>query len=330
MLLHDLAFIASQEPALAAIGGRNSVLACAEQSRAAIIAALSARSPGSTLVVATPTGTAAQQLHDDIVQFLGADNALMFPAWETLPFERVSPSVETMGRRLEVLWRLRSENPPKVVLGSVRALLQKLGPGATTLQPIIIKPGEEIDSEQLLAKLVHDGYRREEIVEHRGEVARRGSIIDVFPSTADTPIRIDLWGDEVERLTSFNVNDQRSTDDLAQAIIFPARELQLDEGVTERARALVGSEPWGREHWDRLADGSNFEGMESWLPWLIEREQLITDVLPASSELIFVDPKRMRDRAKDLLAEEDDLAKALASTWARDAQRTFPRLHSRH
>jgi transcription-repair coupling factor (superfamily II helicase) len=170
----------------------------------------------------------------------------MFPAWETLPFERVSPSVETMGRRLEVLWRLRSENPPKVVLGSVRALLQKLGPGATTLQPIIIKPGEEVDSEQLLAKLVHDGYRREEIVEHRGEVARRGSIIDVFPSTADTPIRIDLWGDEVERLTSFNVNDQRSTDDLVQAIIFPARELQLDEGVTERARALVGSEPWGQ------------------------------------------------------------------------------------
>jgi hypothetical protein len=67
--------------------------------------------------------------------------------------------------------------------------------------------------------------------------------------------------------------------------------------------------------------------MESWLPWLIEREQLITDVLPAESELIFVDPKRMRDRAKDLLAEEDDLAKALASTWARDAERTFPRLH---
>ena len=157
MLLHDLAFTASQEPALAAIGGRNSVLACAEQSLAEIIAALSARSPGSTLVVAAPTGTAAQQLHDDIVQFLGADNALMFPAWETLPFERVSPSVETMGRRLEVLWRLRSENPPKVVLGSVRALLQKLGPGATTLQPIIIKPGDEIDSEQLLAKLVHDG-----------------------------------------------------------------------------------------------------------------------------------------------------------------------------
>ena len=327
MLLHDLAFTASQEPALAAIGGRNSVLACAEQSRAAIIAALSARSPESTLVVAAPTGTAAQQLHDDIVQFLGADAALMFPAWETLPFERVSPSVETMGRRLEVLWRLRSENPPKVVLGSVRALLQKLGPGATTLQPIIIKPGDEIDSEQLLAKLVHDGYRREEIVEHRGEVARRGSIIDVFPSTADTPIRIDLWGDEVDRLTSFNVNDQRSTDDLVQAIIFPARELQLDEAVTERARALVASEPWGREHWDRLADGFNFEGMESWLPWLIEREQLITDVLPASSELIFVDPKRMRDRAKDLLAEEDDLAKALASTWARDAERAFPRLH---
>ena len=327
MLLHDIALRASQEPALAAIGGRNSVLACSEQARAAIIAALSARSPGSTLIVAAPTGTAAQLLHDDIVQFLGTESALLFPAWETLPFERVSPSVETMGRRLHVLWRLRSDNPPQIVIGSVRALLQKLGPGATTLQPITIAPGDDIDSEQLLAKLVHDGYRREEIVEHRGEVARRGSIIDVFPSTADTPIRIDLWGDEVDRLTTFNVNDQRSTDDLARTHIFPARELQLDEAVRDRARSLVASEPWGREQWDRLADGANFDGMESWLPWLIDHEQLITDVLPPASELIFVDPKRMRDRAADLLAEEDDLARALASTWARDAEKTFPRLH---
>ena len=65
------------------------------------------------------------------------------------------------------------------------------------------------------------GYRREELVEHRGEVARRGSIVDVFPSTADAPVRIDLWGDEVDRLTEFSVNDQRSTDDLDEVAIFP-------------------------------------------------------------------------------------------------------------
>ena len=198
MLLLDLALLAGQESALATLGGKNSLLACGEQARATIIAALSVRSPKTTMIVATPTGTAAQLLHDDLVQLLGASNVLIFPAWETLPFERVSPSVETMGRRLEVLWRIRGDQPPKVIIGSVRALLQKLGPDATTLEPIVVRPGEEIDADALLARLVHGGYRREEVVEHRGEVARRGSIIDVFPSTADTPIRIDLWGDEVD------------------------------------------------------------------------------------------------------------------------------------
>ena len=188
-----------------------------------------------------------------------------------------------MGRRLEVLWRIRGDQPPKVIIGSVRALLQKLGPDATTLEPIVVRPGEEIDADALLARLVHGGYSREEVVEHRGEVARRGSIIDVFPSTADTPIRIDLWGDEVDRLTQFNVNDQRSTDAIEVATIFPARELQITDEVKDMARSLVATEAWGREHWDRLSDGANFDGMESWLPWLITEELLLTDILPKDS-----------------------------------------------
>jgi len=281
MQLSDLLVVAAHEPALGEIGGKNSVLAVAENARALIISALSARAPKTTLIVATPTGTGAQQLHDDLVQFLGAQNALLFPAWETLPFERVSPSVETMGRRMEVLWRMRGADRPRVVVGSVRALLQKLGPNATTFEPIIVRPGAELDADELLRQLVNGGYRREELVEHRGEFARRGSIIDIFPSTSNTPVRIDLWGDEVDRLTSFNVNDQRSTDPLSEAVIFAARELQLDDEVMDRARSLVATESWGREHWDRLADGGNFDGMESWLPWLIENDLLLTDILSA-------------------------------------------------
>jgi hypothetical protein len=187
-----------------------------------------------------------------------------------------------------------------VVVGSVRALLQKLGPNATTFEPIIVRPGAELDADELLKQLVSGGYRREELVEHRGEIARRGSIIDIFPSTSNTPVRIDLWGDEVDRLTSFNVNDQRSTDPLSEAVIFAARELQLDDEVMDRARSLVATESWGREHWDRLADGGNFDGMESWLPWLIEKDLLLTDVLQDDCELLLVEPRRMRDRAHDL------------------------------
>ncbi|TPW14442.1 MAG: mfd [Acidimicrobiaceae bacterium] len=330
MSLHALPSLLRSEPGLThAFGDPQAMIAVSEAARAVAIAALSRLGGRRPLVIACPTGSDAGQLLDDLSQFLPAHDVALFPAWETLPFERVSPSVETMGRRLEVLWRLRTpERMPAVVVTGVRALLQKLGPGATSTDPVQIRPGDILDADELLRSLIGYGYRREELVEHRGEVARRGAIIDVFPSTAEAPVRIDLWGDEVDRLTEFTVNDQRSTTDLAEALIFPARELLPSDQVRARANELIASEPWGREHWERLAEGTLFDGMESWLPWLLDDDRLITAVLPDNAKLVLLEPRRMRDRANDLLAEEDDLARTLAGTWARDADRAFPRLHA--
>jgi transcription-repair coupling factor (superfamily II helicase) len=318
------------EPALTqALGKPNAIIAVPEAARPIAIAALSHLSARRPLVVACPTGTAAGQLFDDLLQFLPDGEVMLFPAWETLPFERVSPSVETMGRRLEVLWRLRDpERCPAIIVASVRSLLQRLGPGAVEVAPVVVHPGAVIDPDELLQTLIAGGYRREEIVEHRGEVARRGAIVDVFPSTAEVPIRIDLWGDEVDRLTSISVNDQRSTGDLQEVLIFPARELLPSQAVRARATELIASEPWGREQWERLSEGAHFDGMESWLPWLTDTNQLLTDVLPKTGKVVLIEPRRMRDRAQDLLAEEDDLARALASTWGRDPDVEFPRLHA--
>ncbi|MGZ4679848.1 MAG: transcription-repair coupling factor, partial [Ilumatobacteraceae bacterium] len=318
-----------------AFGSPAALVAVPESARAITVAALAQLGDRHPLLVATPTGTDAGQLYDDLCQFMPADSVVLFPAWETLPFERVSPSVETMGRRMEVLWRLRqdstnptTEHPTRIIVSGVRALLQRLSPEAIDVEPVLIRPNDVIDPDALLDTLIAFGYRREDLVEHRGEVARRGAIIDVYPSTADAPIRIDLWGDEVDRLTEFAVNDQRSTDDLAEVRIFPARELLPSDAVRARAAALVAEEPWGREQWERLAEGTVFDGMESWLPWLVDGDTLITDLLPATGKVALVEPRRMRDRANDLLAEEDDLARTLASTWARDADRKFPRLHT--
>ncbi|MEZ5296395.1 MAG: hypothetical protein R2697_09045 [Ilumatobacteraceae bacterium] len=259
------------------------------------IAALAHLSQKRPLVVACPTGSMAGQMYDDLQQFVGPDEVALFPAWETLPFERVSPAVETMGQRLELLWRLRSgERCPKVIVAGVRALLQKLGPEAIDVEPITIRPGAVVDPDAIAAQLVEFGYRREEIVEHRGEFARRGSIVDVYPSTADALIRIDLWGDEVDRLTTFGVNDQRSTADLDSALIFPARELIPTDEVRERAAGLVGSEPWGREQWERLAEGAHFDGMESWLPWLVDDDVMLTDVLPDTAKVVLIEPPYAR------------------------------------
>jgi transcription-repair coupling factor (superfamily II helicase) len=194
--------------------------------------------------VVTPTGVDAERVADDLACLLPrgtADRAAsvvgavegpvaVLPAWETLPFERVSPEVETMGRRLALLWSLtHGENdpslpaPPRVIVAPIRALLQRLGPTALDAGPTTVRPGQELSVDELLARLIAVGYRREHQVEHRGEVAVRGGIIDVFPSTADTPVRIDLWGDEVDRLTAFAVNDQRSLADLDLAVFFGCR-----------------------------------------------------------------------------------------------------------
>ncbi|MEO6123656.1 MAG: transcription-repair coupling factor [Ilumatobacteraceae bacterium] len=312
-----------------ALGQPNAVIAVPEAARPISLAALQHLSARRPLVVACPTGTGAGQLYDDLQQFMAPGEVMLFPAWETLPFERVSPSVETMGRRLEVLWRLRDPaRCPAIILASVRSLLQRLGPGAVDVEPVRVVPGGMVDPDELMQTLVAGGYRREELVEHRGEVARRGAIVDVFPSTADAPIRIDLWGDEVDRLTTISVSDQRSVADLAEALIFPARELIPSDEVKARAAKLVGDEPWGREQWERLSEGLQFDGMESWLPWLTDADQLLTDVLPTTGKVVLIEPRRMRDRANDLLAEEDDLARALASTWGRDPDVAFPRLHA--
>ncbi|HEX9258460.1 MAG TPA: DEAD/DEAH box helicase, partial [Acidimicrobiales bacterium] len=324
--LAPLAALLREEPALARVLGRAAgVLAVPEPARAIVLAGLAHLSGKRPLVIATPTSTAAQRLAEDLAVYV--DDVELFPAWETLPFERVSPSVETMGRRLRVLWRLRHpEQQPRIVVAGVRALLQRLGPHVEDVEPIAVRPGNQLDPDDLLARLVTMGYRREELVEHRGEVARRGSIIDVFPSTADRPVRIDLWGDEVDRLTEFAVTDQRSTDPLDEVLVFPAREVLATPEVRERAAVMVGTEPWGREQWERLAEGLVFDGMESWLPWLTADEHLLTDVLPDSAEVVLVEPRRLRDRAADVLAEEADLARVLATTWGAEG-RTFPSLH---
>ena len=228
--LGSLPQLLRDEPGLTrALGDPSARLAVVEVARPISIAALSYLSSSRPVIVTCPTGTMAGQLADDLRQFLPADDVVHFPGWETLPFERVSPSVETMGHRLEILWRLRDPaRVPAIIVTGVRALLQKLGPGATTIEPVIVRPGAEIDPDELSRTLVEFGYRREELVEHRGEFARRGAIIDVYPSTADAPIRIDLWGDEVDRLTTFGVNDQRSIGDIDEGDSACCRSLGTD------------------------------------------------------------------------------------------------------
>ena len=332
--LHALVTPLQDDPGLIGVmGKRSAVVAVPEAGRPLTLAAIAEQTERTPVVVAVPTSTEAERLRSDLAIYLGEDEVAIFPAWETLPFERISPNVETMGRRLEVLWRLQDPaRAPKVVVASARALVQRLGPGIDDLEPIIVGVGDQIDIADLARQLVDSGYRREPQVESRGHFAVRGSIVDVFPSTASAPVRIDLWGDEVDRLSEFGINDQRSTVTRSEVVIHAAREVVASEAIADRARDLVASEPWGREHWERLSDGEFFDGMESWLPWLTDRDSVLVDHVGADALVVLVEPRRLRDRAGDIRDEEADLATTLARTWGAidddgDSEDEFPRLH---
>ena len=341
------------EPALAAlIGAADATVAVPEAAQAVVAAALAAFTQRTPLLVITATGLDADRLGDDLSCLIASDDddsvehgpgsvvgalagpVVVLPAWETLPFERVSPETETMGRRLAVLHAVTGAPdsslppPPRVIVAPVRAVLQRLGPLEGTA-PIVIRPGQQVDVAELLPELVAMGYRREHQVEHRGEFAVRGGIVDVFPSTADMPVRIDLWGDEVDRLTAFSVSDQRSSHDLRAVALYGCRELVVTPALRHAASALVARRPWGASVWENLAEGAQFDGMESWLPFLDDTARVLPDLLPAGAQIVLVEPRRIRDRGVQLLDEEAALAETLAATWGAKEreEESFPRLH---
>src|SRR5919108_804478 len=168
--LRGLPALLRDEPALAQVLGRASAtLAVPEAARALVTAGLTELSSRRPMVLAVPTSTEAERLAHDLAAFLGDDAVELFPAWETLPFERVSPGVETMGRRLRVLWRLRDESrSPSVVVASVRGLGQRPRPPLGDGEPLVVRPGQQLDRDAVVAELVAAGYRRGEMVEHRG------------------------------------------------------------------------------------------------------------------------------------------------------------------
>ncbi len=306
-----------------------SALAVAGAAQPCVLAALATAAGRRTILAVTATSADAERLVADLQCFLEPDGVALFPPWDTLPLERVSPDVATMGQRLEVLWRLLGpEKGPAVVVAPVRAVLQRLGVTKEAAEPLVIASGSEVDPSAVVERLSALGYRREHQVEHRGELAVRGGIVDVFPSTAQLPVRLDFFGDEIERLSVFDVGDQRSLASLEETKVFGCREVRPTDALRARARALVHEAPWAAEVWERLAAGELFEGMESWLPWLAPKEELITDHLEPGSLVALVEPRRLRDRAIGLADEEAALVEALATTWGLTDPAAVPRLHA--
>lgn len=287
--------------------------AVAHPARAFALAGL-VQQVGRTALVIVPGESEAEELVDDIALFL--DDVVFAPAWETLPFEHVSPNISTMARRALARHNLTMTNKPGVVVASVRSAVQRLSP--SSFDPIVVKAGEDLDLNLFGSQLASVGYQRTDRVESRGEFATRGGIVDVFPAQADEPVRLDFWGDQIEEIRGFSVATQRSEEVRDELVAFPAREVRPDPSTRAIAEKLVVTEPWAASTFERVSQGQIFPGIESWLPWLSDPVSLIDSAADNVIKII-LDPARARDRATELGKEESDLARALAPTWGESA-----------
>src|ERR671920_58343 len=261
---------------------------------------------GRTVLAVAATTREAEDLVAALHCLLEPEHVAYYPAWETLPHERLSPRSDTVGRRLAVLRRLvhpgtdASNGPLKVVVAPVRSVLQPQVAGLADLEPVELSLGDE-------------AYTRVDLVEKRGEFAVRGGIVDVFPPTEEHPLRVEFFGDEVEEIRTFSVADQRSLEKAERLWAPPCRELLLTDEVRARARALGTRNPELREITDKLAEGVAVEGMESLAPVLVDDMELLVDLLPTDSHVLVLDPERVRTRAHDLVATSEEF---LAASWA--------------
>ena len=276
------------------------------------------------VVVVTATTREAEDLAASLGAFLPPERVAVFPSWETLPHERLSPRSDTVGRRLAVLRRIAHPDPDdtaygplSVVVAPVRAVLQPLTKGLGELVPVALRPGDERPLPDVVDALVAAAYTRTDLVERRGEFAVRGGILDVFPPTEEHPVRIEFWGDTVEEVRWFKVADQRSLEIADHGLWAPpCRELLLTADVRARARALADQLPGVSEMLSKVAEGIAVEGMESLAPALVEGMESVLDVLPASTIVLLADPERIRRRAHDLVATSDEF---LEASWANAA-----------
>ncbi|GAA4158882.1 transcription-repair coupling factor [Gryllotalpicola daejeonensis] len=292
--------------------------------RVPLLAALFAKRPKEqqALLVVTATGRDSEALRQALPSFAPEAEIIEFPAWETLPHERLSPSAEIVGRRLTTLRRLKqwqSEAPetrhPLIVVASVRAALQPIADNLTDIDPVELEVGHRgYDLDRITQTLVDLAYARVDMVTRRGEFAVRGGILDVFSPIAEHPYRIDFFGDEVDQIRWFSVADQRSlAEPVHKATLPPSRELLLSESVRQRAREMQHEFPSLSSLLERVGQGIPVEGMESLAPALVDKLVPVTAYLPEGAAVAVVAPERVASRAVSLAETNREF---LAAAWS--------------
>jgi transcription-repair coupling factor (superfamily II helicase) len=230
-------------------------------------------------------------LADAVTYFAPEIEIVTVPAWDCLPYDRVSPNAGVVARRIDALCRLTEpivQGKTRLVITTVSAILQRV-PKAEKLMGTtrVISKGTRLKIEEFTAYLAANGYVRAEQVMEPGEFAIRGGLIDIYPPGLAEPVRIDLFGDEVDGLRSFDPINQRTTNPCASVTLKPMSEIVLSAETIARFRSryreLFGAVGIDDALYESVGAGRRYIGMEHWLPLFHDGLDTLLDYLPTSS-----------------------------------------------
>ena len=284
-----------------------------DQARPWAIGTLAHHAP---VLVVTATGREAEDLTAELAAMLG-QKVGYFPAWETLPHERLSPGADIIGKRAQILHQLE-QGRLDVVVTAARGYSQPLLEKVMGREPVILREEGEYELEDIVRALEFRAYSRVDMVAKRGEFAVRGGIIDIFPTTLDYPVRVEFWGDEVTDIRQFSIADQRTIPEIevGSVEVFPARELPITEDIAKRADVLATKHPGNAalvELLSKVGQRIPAEGMEALLPVLSDAKMVpLASFMPEGTHVVLIAPEKIRTRIADL---ESTDAEFMAAGW---------------
>ena len=307
-------------------GGAVAAIDFPAAARPALAAAAVAPRRAATLVV-TARGDRAESLAAAIGEYLPPERQpALWPAPEALPYEQMPFDLTAATRRVTLLDRLRrareGDGDAPVVVASVRGLVQLvLGPSDLQARTRLLRPGDRLDVDGLLRWATELGYEATPLVQEPGEIARRGGIVDLFPPGADEPVRLDLFGDEIESIRAFDPGSQRSTGRLPSVRLLPPAELPLWQ-LRAAAPLLAGLERGGLRdevagEWDRMlermGEGATPASVDLFAPYLLDEPCGLADYFAPGDLLVLDEPSAVRLAAAQLAAQATELEGAFVA-----------------
>jgi len=252
--------------------------------------ALARKAAAQLLCIVCADPADAQRLVDELPFFAPELRVALFPDWETLPYDSFSPHQDLISERLATLWRLRSGDLDVMLLPATTALTRLAPPAFMAAYTFHFKQKSRLDEAALKAQLTLAGYNHVSQVVSPGEYAVRGGLIDLFPMGSPVPYRVDLFGDEVDSIRTFDPDTQRSLYPVPEVRLLPGREFPMDEAARNAFRARwrekIEGDPSRHRLYKDIGAGLASAGIEYYLPLFFEQTATVFDYIGAEAGLV--------------------------------------------